>query len=339
MNQRLYNDTKCAYGGGRINTTSTMVTDCIGFDISTVSNQTVAHIVDVYRAMMNQRITLRYDPFTPEWQYLGSDIPTYFREKPLFDQRMQAGTSCVAAASSTCQGAPICDIPICSTFDIQYACLVEGRDFVNDVSENKVNVAIGFTDGETDDFKKINVRCPSTLLVETISIEYGSGIAVTTVEQPTRACNNAGSCTAPASYYVPGGKTVRFNYQCVCDGGYHKEQRLNASTGELFCEAVEAGRFRARSMLEPEDCAAGSYSPGTVPGSFPDWDQSCTLCRRGTFSSLEGSTSCLDCPAGYYQDELGQATCIPCPAHSVAPDTGSRTCKFESPFYFFLEKF
>ena len=335
MSRRLYNDTKCAYGGGTIDPTSTKVTVCIGFDISTVTNTQVEHIKNAYQAMMNPSVAY-YTPFTPEYQFLKNDIPTYFREKPAFDQRMQEGTSCVAATSSpsACQGSSTCNIASCSNFDVQYACLSEGRDFVNgDVSENKVNVAIGFTDAESDDFKNIIVSCPSRLLTETISIEYGTGIAVTTIEEPTRTCNNQRSCTSSASYYIPGGgtggETVRINYRCVCDGGYHKEQRLSDS-GELFCEEVEAGRFRSRSMLEPEDCAAGSYSTGTVPGSFPDWDQSCTLCRRGTFSSLEGSTSCLDCPAGYYQDELGQTTCIPCPAHSVAPGIRSTTCKYES---------
>ena len=109
----------------------------------------------------------------------------------------------------------------------------------------------------------------------------------------------------------------------MCEDG----QFYNSVSNPLFpCEDCLEGQNNPSFILNPYsclDCDMGTYS--TEKKSLL-----CTLCPKGTYSSVVGSKTeadCIKCPINTYSDTEGtQVECNSCPDPSFTLSEGQEAC-------------
>lgn len=147
---------------------------------------------------------------------------------------------------------------------------------------------------------------------------------------PTGTFERVGNMGKECATCPKGMRYVKEEAKCIQCGA----REVSYGGVSTKCQECSRGMFRYRPEGDTCRCIEAGYGlyDGTckkcLPGSFSVYyKQTCTLCPKGTFTSITGTLSaCPRCPRNFFTDVEGATHCKPCPKGTVSYGVGESVC-------------
>ena len=137
--------------------------------------------------------------------------------------------------------------------------------------------------------------------------------------------SNVAGVPCPPSYYCPPGSAL----PTLCDAGYYcVGETINPEdcpagyyclNGSEFYTVCKSPHYCPNNTDIPRSCGPGYVFNNRSSPYRTSKENSCEICREGTYNNEADGKICYDCPEGYYCKEGLETMPVECPAGSYCP--------------------